>query len=121
MRAKFTNTTDSSEVNGIADRPIATARIGPVTVVAARRSSTASQQGARVTALALRSQAPGPHRLGGQDAEQVEVGRLFVVENAHLVPGPGGGVKDLKPFRSLDQAHGPLDLLAHRVSGRRYG
>src|SRR5215471_3126016 len=107
MRAKFTNTTGSSEVNGIADRPIATARIGPVTVAAARRSSTGA-----VTALALRSQAPGPHRLGGQDAEQVEVGRLLVVENAHLVPGPGGGVEDLEPFRGLDQAHGPVELLA---------
>jgi hypothetical protein len=64
MRAKFINTTGSSEVNGIAARPIATGRIGPVTVAAAGRSGKGP-----VTALALRGQAPGAHRLGGQDAE----------------------------------------------------
>jgi hypothetical protein len=71
--------------------------------------------------LAVRSEAAGPDGLGGKYAEQVEVGGLFIVENAHLVPGSGGGIEDLKPVRGLDQAHGTVNLVAQRVSGRRYG
>src|ERR1700690_3966545 len=70
--------------------------------------------------LPLRCKSAGPNRLGGENAEQVKVCGLLVVENAHLVPGARGGIEDLESVGSLDQAHGAVDLFADRVGGRRY-
>ena len=70
--------------------------------------------------LPLRCESAGPNRLGGQNAEQVKVCGLLVVENAHLVPGASGGIEDLESVGGLDQAHGAVDLFANRVGGRRY-
>src|SRR6266704_3127344 len=104
MRANFTNTTGcSQEAEGYA-RPALGPTLGR-TVIAC---------------LVLRHQTAGPYRLRSQHAEQVEVGGLLIVEQAHLVPGPGGGVEHLEPVWCLYQAHRPVDLLAHRVGGRRY-
>src|SRR5580704_7756635 len=107
MRANFANTTGSSEVRGTRGR--------------LARRAPANRAAGVTSGLAPRRQAAGPDRLGGEHAEQVEIGRLFVVENAHLMPGAAGGVENLEPIRGLDQAHRAVDLLAHRVRGRRYG
>src|SRR5580704_6390452 len=61
--------------------------------------------------VVLRFAARAAGRPGGQHAEQVEIGRLFVVENAHLMAGAAGRVEDLEPIRGLDQAHRAVDLL----------
>jgi hypothetical protein len=57
--------------------------------------------------------------LGGQDAEQVEVGRFFVLEKMHLEPGILGAAEHLEAPVRLDQAHGTRNLIIDRVSGLR--
>src|ERR1700733_14454437 len=66
------------------------------------RRAPANRAAGVTLGLAPRGQAAGPDRLGGQHAEQVEIGRLFVVENAHLMAGAAGSVEDLEPIRGLD-------------------
>src|SRR5580693_9600895 len=104
MRANFANTTGSSQVG--------------------RMSYQNGLNGVHVRlcgdGLPLRCKSAGPNRLGGENAEQVKVCGLLVVENAHLVPGARGGIEDLESVGGLDQAHGAVDLFADRVGGRRY-
>src|SRR6202034_4174951 len=104
MRANFANTTGSSQVG--------------------RMPYQNGASGVHVRlcgdGLPLRCESAGPNRLGGENAEQVKVCGLLVVENAHLVPGARGGIEDLESVGSLDQAHGAVDLFADRVGGRRY-
>src|SRR5580698_1377646 len=53
-----------------------------------RRTASSVAAGLAAAGLPVRDQQAGPDRLGGQDAEEVEVGGLFILEKAHLVPGP---------------------------------
>src|SRR5260370_39725827 len=75
----------------------------------------------RTGALVLWHEPAGPDRLGGQHAEQVEVGRLLVVEKAHLMTGPGGRIEYLAPVRGVEQAHRPVNFLAHGVGRWTHG
>src|ERR1700733_2104757 len=104
MRANFANTTGSSQVG--------------------RMSYQNGPSGVHMrlcgVGLPLRCKSAGPNRLGGENAEQVKVCGLLIVEHAHLVPGARGGIEDLEPIGSLDQAHGAVDLFANGVGGRRY-
>src|ERR1700689_3103849 len=104
MRANFANTTGSSQVG--------------------RMSYQNGPSGVHMrlcgVGLTLRCKSAGPNRLGGENAEQVKVCGLLVVENAHLVPGARGGIEDLESVGSLDQAHGAVDLFADCVGGWRY-
>ena len=83
----------------------------------------ARKQGAqaRKQELPVRDQQAGPDRFRGQNAEKVEIGGLFVLEEAHFVPGPARGAEYLVPGGRLDQAQGAVDLLADRVRGGRDG
>src|SRR5580693_10477294 len=81
MRANFANTTGSSQVG--------------------RMSYQNGLNGVHVRlcgdGLPLRCKSAGPNRLGGENAEQVKVCGLLVVENAHLVPGARGALKTSNP------------------------
>src|SRR5712691_2573435 len=70
--------------------------------------------------LAVWYQAAGPDGFGGQHTEQVEVGRLFIVEETNLMPGAGDGIEHLVAVLGLQQAHGTIDLRADGVGGGRY-
>src|ERR1700722_17099146 len=75
--------------------------------------------GGGARSVAARSQSAVPERLGGEHAEQVEVGGFLILEEAHLVPGVLGAAEPLVPAVGLEQAHGPRDLLVDRVRGAR--
>jgi hypothetical protein len=66
-----------------------------------------------------RAEAPAADRLGRQDAEQVEVGSLFVLEVTHVKPGVLGAAEYLETAIGFDHAHGARHLLVDRVSGLR--
>src|SRR5690242_21855141 len=66
-------------------------------------------------------QPPAAHRLGRQDAEQVEVRRLLVFEEAHIKPRVVGPAEHLEAAIGLDQAHRAWHLLVDRVSRVRNG
>src|SRR5580692_2321267 len=104
MRANFANTTGCSQVGQMSYRN------GPSAVHVRLCDAR----------LPLRRKTASPNRLGGENAEQVKVCGLLVVENAHLVPGARSGIEDLEAVGGLDQAHGAVDLFADRVGGRRY-
>ena len=67
----------------------------------------------------MRDQLAGSDRFGGEHAEEVEVRGLLVLERADLVPGAAHEAEHLEAIRALDQAQCAVDLLAHRVGGRR--
>ena len=68
-----------------------------------------------------RDQSAVAHCFGGQHAEQVEVGGLFVLERADLVPGPVGRAEHLETLVGAEQAHGAVGLLLQRVRDARDG
>ena len=66
-------------------------------------------------------EAAAADRLGGQHAEQVEVGRFLVLEEVHLQPRVVGPAEHLEAAVRLDQAHRARHLLVDRVRGLRDG
>jgi hypothetical protein len=67
------------------------------------------------------SEAPAADRFRRQDAEQVEVGRFFVLEEAHLQPCVVSPAEHLEAAVGLDQAHRTRHLLIDGVGGPRDG
>ena len=65
----------------------------------------------------MRYEQASPDRFGRQHSEQVEISGLFVLERAHLVPGPARGAEYLEPAAGLDQAKSAVDR-AHDMLDR---
>ena len=66
-----------------------------------------------------RAQPAVPHGFRGQHAEQVEIRRFLIFEEADLVPGVFGATEHLIAAVGLEKAHGSGHFFVDRVGGPR--